>query len=300
MFDLLLQFLALVVLLGGAWFGYRRWVKPHADKTDLPGRGLLMLLVFTFMGGFLGSPFWWFDAAQSFAWDLPPLASRMLASAGWSFAAACFICLGRPTARRVRLVLLLTAVYLAPLVIAVFLFHLNRFNFAAPITYGFFGLAGSITFATVAYLFRQPTILKDEALDSAPSSVMVKAWMGVLVVVMGTWGLALFVTDSGPSALIWVWPGDLLTSRLIGVMLLTIATGAAFSLPRADASRMMLWVTATYGLGVAIASAWSVLEGKPIKESYLIVFGVVFLVSAGMLVRERGGWGTRIERINAD
>jgi hypothetical protein len=300
MVDLFLQLLALVILLGGVWFGYRRWVKPHADKTDLQSRGLLMLIVLTFMGGFLGSSFWWFDAAQSFAWDLPPLASRMLASAGWSFAAACLYCLQRPTVRRVRLVLLLTAVYLAPLVAAVFLFHLDRFNFAAPITYGFFILAGSITVMTVWFLFRQPTILRDDALDSAPSSVTLKGWMGALVVLTGVWGAALFVTDGGPSDLIWVWPGDLLTSRLIGVMLLALASGAAYSLPQADTARAMLWVTATYGLGLAVASAWNALDGKPIKVSYLIAFGIVFLVSAGMLVGERRGAGTRIERINAD
>ena len=42
--------------------------------------------------------------------------------------------------------------------------------------------------------------------------------------VIRTW-----VTDSGPVPFVWVWPGDLLTSRLIGVMLLTIAVGAATS-----------------------------------------------------------------------
>jgi len=287
MIDFLSQLLALVILIGGAWLGYQRWVKPHADKTDLQGRGRLMLIVLTFMGGLLGSPFWWLDARQSFSWDLPPLASRMLASAGLSFTVGCFLCLGRPTVRRVRLVLLLTAAYLAPLVVAILIFHLDRFDFSAPITYVFFLIAASITVGAIWYLFRQPTVVHDNALDSSPSSGAMKVWMGILALLMTLWGLALFLTDNGPSDLIWAWPGDLLTSRLIGVMLLTIAVGAAYSLRFADASRMMSWVTATYGLGLAVASAWNALGGKPIKVSYLVVFGAVFLVSAVLLMAEK-------------
>ncbi|MCL4836227.1 MAG: hypothetical protein KJZ86_27555, partial [Caldilineaceae bacterium] len=37
--------------------------------------------------------------------DLPPLASRILAAAGWSFAVVCLLVLERPTDRRLRLVL---------------------------------------------------------------------------------------------------------------------------------------------------------------------------------------------------
>ena len=105
--------------------------------------------------------------------------------------------------------------------------------------------------------------------------------------VTGLWGLALFLTDRGPSALIWVWPGDLLTSRLIGVMLLAIAAGAAASLRYADMARMMLSMALTYGLGLAAASAWNTLTDKPIQLSYLIVFGLIALGSAAVLMTDR-------------
>ena len=47
--------------------------------------------------------------------------------------------LHRPVPRRMRLVMLMLAVYLAPLPTAP-LFHLDRFDPAAPITYAFFAL----------------------------------------------------------------------------------------------------------------------------------------------------------------
>jgi hypothetical protein len=274
-------------LLGGAALGYRRWIRPRRAALTAPALGLLALLVLTCVGGFLGSPFWWLNAPQSFVWELPPLAARMLASAGWTFAVACFFVLERPTPRRVRLALVMLNVYLAPLVVAVLLFHLNRFDFAAPITYGFFTLAGGIVLAAVWYLFRQPIITSDEARDASPSTALMKVWLGLVAAVMAAWGVALFITDNGPLPLIWVWPGDLLTSRLIAVMLWAIAAGAAFALVRADTARLMLGVTLTYGAGVALASAWNALAGKPIQISYFIAFGVLGLVSATGLAIKR-------------
>jgi hypothetical protein len=283
MIDLTLQFLGFVLLSACVSLGYRRWVRPDADRIGPQGRGLLLLIVLTFSGGLIGSPFWWFAARQSFSWTLPPLASRMLASAGWSFAAACFLCLRRPTMRRVKLILLMTCVYLAPLVAAILLFHLDRFDFGAPVTYAFFLIAGGMSAAVGYFLVRQPVILRDEGLDSMASAAAVRAWLGLLAVMTGVWGLALFASDSGPLPMIWVWPGDVLTSRLIGSMLVTIAAGAAYSLRWADAARMMLYVSALYGLGLAGASAWNLLLDKPAPISYGFAFGAVCVVSASLL-----------------
>ena len=81
-------------LLGGClWLGYRKWVKPHAGSLDFQQGGALLLTLLALTGGFLGSPFWWADQPQSFSWDLPPLASRMLASVGWSFFILCLLAL---------------------------------------------------------------------------------------------------------------------------------------------------------------------------------------------------------------
>jgi hypothetical protein len=87
--------------------------------------------------------------------------------------------------------------------------------------------------------------------------------------------------------LIWVWPGDLLTSRLIAVMLLTIAVGAAYALRYADASKVMLGVIAVYGFGVMVANLWNILANKPVIPSYVAAFGIMFLVSATLLTAER-------------
>jgi hypothetical protein len=246
-----------------------------------------LLIVLTLMGGFIGSPFWWFDVPQSFSWDLPPLAARMLAAAGWSFAMICFLTLERPTARRLRLTLLLAFVYLAPLVVAILLVHLNRFDFTAPITYAFFALAGGMTAVAGWYLRRTPSVLAEAAQDQAPAELGIRLGLSAVAVGLGLWGLALFSTDAGPWPFIWVWPGDLLTSRLIGVMLLAIAVGAAFSARWADAARLISSVGLTYGLGVVAANLWSALAGKPIQFSYVVAFGLIGLGSAWILFRPR-------------
>lgn len=283
--NLLPGLAALILLCGGVAFGYRRWIKPQADDLDFPEQGLLLLIILTMTGGFIGSIFWWFDLAQSFSWDLPPLASRLLAAAGWSFAVACYSVLQRPDSRRVRLILLMLFVYLFPLVIAILRSHLNRFDFSAPITYVFFAIAVSMTLATTWYLLRQPTLVFEQPEDRARSRPVVAAWLRAVAVLMVVWGGALFFADNGPYSWIWVWPGDLLTSRLIAVMLLTIAIGAGAALGNANASRMMLAVTLTYGLGVAAANLWSVIGGKEIKLAYVIVFGLIAVGSAVMMRR---------------
>jgi len=70
-------------------------------------------------------------------------------------------------------------------------------------------------------------------------------------------------------------------------MLLTIAAGSAYSLRHADTARTMLAMVVTYALGLAVASLWNLVAAKPIKPAYLVVFGVIFLVSAALLVWDR-------------
>jgi hypothetical protein len=218
---------------------------------------------------------------------LPPLASRMLASAGWAFGVATLAALHRPVPRRTRLVMLMLAVYLAPLLVTAPLFHLDRFDPAAPITYVFFALVLTMTVAALWYLFEQPVIVPNEPADSLAPTALVARWLGLVAAVTALWGFALFVTDNGFSGLIWVWPGDILTSRLIAVMLLTIAVGAVYALRHADVSRVMLGVIAVYGFGVMLANLWNILAAKPVNPSYVAAFGIMFLVCATLLVAER-------------
>ncbi len=287
MVNLFLNLVALGALLIGLALGYIRWVRPRQATLGFQSTGLMLLLVTTFMGGLLGAPFWWLDLRPSFAWDLPPLASRMLAAAALSFAVVSCMALEAPRRRPVRLVLVLLVVYLAPLVAAALLWHRDRFDLAAPITYGFFIIAGGMTLAAVWYSLRQPIVAPDLALRGDPSAP-VAVWLCLVAGVAGLWGLALFVTDSGPLAFIWAWPGDLLSSRLIGVMLLALAVAALLSLREASTARMVLWLGFTYGAGLALASLWGALARQPVRLSYVVVFGLVALGSAVLLWLERG------------
>lgn len=279
------QALILVTVLGIVAWGYWRWIRLR--EVSIQGKGMLLLTIVTFVGGLVGSVGWWLDDPRSFSWDLPPVASRMLASAGWAFGVATLAALQRPVPHRLRLVMLMLAAYLVPLLVAVPLFHLDRFDPAAPITYGFFALVLSMTVAALWYLFQQPAIVPDEPAGSLPPTPLVGAWLGLVAAVTALWGLALFITDNGLSSLIWAWPGDLLTSRLIAVMLLTIAVGAAYALRYADVSRVMLGMIAVYGFGVTLANLWNILASKPVNPSYVGAFGIIFLVSATLLIAER-------------
>ena len=97
--------------------------------------------------------------------------------------------------------------------------------------------------------------------------------------ISGLWGLALFVTDQGGNPLIWVWPGDLLTSRLIGVMLLAIAAGALYCRRFRDPAHVMLAILSVYSLGLALSSMWNAFMGLPIRLAYLVVFGILGLLA---------------------
>ncbi len=283
--GVLVQVLILLAVSGLVVWGYRRWIRHR--EVGIQGKGMVLLTIVTLVGGLVGSTGWWIDDPRAFSWDLPPVASRMLASAGWAFGVVTIAALQRPVHRRMRLVMLMLTAYLAPLLLTIPLFHLDRFDPAAPITYGFFAIVLSMTVAALWYLFRQPVIVSDEPADSLPPAPPFGAWLGLVATLTALWGLALFITDNGPSGLIWAWPGDLLTSRLIAVMLLTIAVGTVYALRYADVSRVMLGVIAVYGFGVTLANLWNILVSQPVNPSYVAVFGTVFLVSATLLIAER-------------
>ena len=285
--EILVQVAGLCLLLGGMWFGYQQWIRPYDAMLTPPGRGLLILMVATLMGGFIGSPFWWTDQVWSFSWDLPPLASRMLGAAGWSFFVVTLLALRRPTYRRLRLILLLLFVYLVPLTLVILLFHLDRFDFRAPITYGFFAIVIPMDLAATAYLLRQPQIIPDAARDKLPTTMVIQVWLLIVATITALWGIALLVTDNGPSGLIWAWTGDLLTSRLIAVMLLTIAFGALYAFRHAETARMMLSMIVVYSLGLTVAAAWNMLYGLPIKPLYVAVFSIILLVTSVLIKSDR-------------
>jgi hypothetical protein len=278
--TILIQAAGLALLAAGVWLGYRRWVLTRTDLGPAE-RGLLLLLILTCMGGGVGMPVWWADQPWAFSWDLPPLAGRMLAAAAATFVVICTVVLEHPTASRLRLALWLLAAYLVPLVGAILFFHLGSFDASSPVTYAFFCIAGGMSAAAVWFLLRFPSGFPAERSPAKPGP-LVRGWLIGVAAITAVWGLALYLTDSGPIPLIWVWPGDLLTSRLIAAMLFAIAAGAAISLRSADTARLMLVALLTYGLGIVLAILWGALSAAPIQPAYLAVFGAISLGSAAL------------------
>ncbi|MBE7528911.1 MAG: hypothetical protein HND44_20240 [Chloroflexi bacterium] len=120
------------------------------------------IVILTGVGGFVGAFGWWFDVRASFSWDLPPLASRMLAAAAWAFAVGCWQALARPSLPRLRLIIIMLFVYLTPLAAAIVLFHLDRFDWTAPITYAFFVIVLGMVALTIWHLFHPVGIITVE------------------------------------------------------------------------------------------------------------------------------------------
>lgn len=274
--QLFLQILGLLALIVGVALGYQRWIRPYHGQISRHQQSLLLLIVLTGVGGFVGAFSWWFDARASFSWDLPPLASRMLAAAAWAFAVGCWLALARPSLPRLRLIILMLFVYLTPLTAAIVLFHLGRFDWTAPITYAFFVIVLGMVALTIWHLFHPVGIIPTE--NDGPVRGWVRGWLWGTAVFTALWGLALFLTDAGPSTLVWVWPGDLLSSRLIAVMLWTLAAAAVYSLRSTDALRVTLAVMITYGMGVVAANFWNPAALKPLYTLSFALFAVGSLI----------------------
>ncbi len=277
MSDLFFQFMGLFLLVAVVGGGYGLLRRRHPGRLTGAQQTILLLTLLTLAGGFIGAIPWWLDVSVSFAWDLPPLASRLLASAGWAFALACGLALRHPTRRHLRLIMVMLAVYLTPLALAILLFHLDRFDPAAPITYAFFAIVTTLLLPTLWFCWRPVGIIAETPADQRRPKAVVQGWLGLVALLTGLWGVALFVTHQGPSPLLWLWPQDLLASRLIAVMLLTIAAASLYSLRHATLTRTTLAMTLLYGVGGAAAALWNALAGKPIPLAYVIAFGLLAL-----------------------
>ena len=286
--ELLQQLAGLALLVCACWLGWRRWIAPYVHDLHADGMGMLLLAVLAITGGLIGSPFWWMGDPSSFSWTLPPLAGRLLGAAGFSFAViGCYVLESRQQ-QLVRAYIVMLAVYLAPLVAAILLFHLDRFDWSAPITYAFFIVAGGMAAAALWYLVRRTTLGK--GFQDAPAEqlpIFMRSWLWLVALVMGLWGLAMFVYPSGPWPQVWVWPQDPLTSRLIATMLLTLCAGALMGLRSVAMARMSLWMFATYGTGAAAACFCNLTQGKPVPAAYATAFCALAVVSLALLIQVR-------------
>lgn len=280
--DILVQFLGLAALVAGVIFGYLRWIR-RREPLNLAQRLLLLVLITVLVGGVIGATGWWADDPRSFAWDLPPLASRMLGAAAVAFAPVCIAALEQPVYGRIRLALLMIVVYLLPLVVAIKFFHLDRFDFSAPITYGFFIIVAVLTLLSLWFLYRQPMIQAETAADRKSASPIVRLWLWIVAVITLAWGVALMIADAGPIAGVWAWPGDLLTSRLIGAMLLTLGAASAYSASNRERAGIALVTLLVYGVLVALANVWNSFAGRPVNAVYVSAFAIMAVMSVVLL-----------------
>lgn len=272
------QLVGLMLLLAGVGLSWLVWGMPRSDRLDRAGKLLILTLVIAMVGGFAGAPFWWLDYPPSFPWDLPPLASRMLAAAAVSFGLAGLLVLQRPTTPAIRLYLTMLGVYLTPLVAVILLRHLNRFDWGEPITYAFFLLAGPLALSSLWHLVRRtPGPMAEEA-DVRPSEVCRNALL-IIAMLSGIWGLAIFIVPAGPISAIWIWPDDALTSRLIATMLLTIAAMCLMARDAARLAMLALAILAVYGAGVALAGAMNAFSVKPLPIAYMAGLGSIAVIA---------------------
>lgn len=284
MVVLLEQIGALILLCCGLAFGWHRWIRPYRKELDAQALGMMMLAILAVAGGAFGSPFWWMDYPASFSWTLPPLAARLLAAAGASFAVTGWYALEQRREDLVRSYVAMLAIYLAPLVAAIVLLHLGRFDWRAPITYAFFVVAGGMALAALWHVARE-TKLGPSYQARAERAVLriVRTWLYLIAAVTGLWGLALFVHPQGPLPQIWVWPQDALTSRLIASMLLTLCVAATLGLRSLAQARMSLWMFVVYGIGAAAACFWNLAAGKAVPPFYAAVFSMLGPISLALL-----------------
>ncbi len=279
----MLVLLALVILLASIAIGYVAWIKPLESELDVRSKAALLFIVLTLFGAFWGSMPWWFDADASFAWDLPPLASRMLGAAGFAFVVGCLFTLVKPSYDKLRLMLVMIGVYMLPITAAILAFHLDRFDFGEPVVWGFFPLVVIMCSATMYFLVNTP-VIGQRPTATADQQAPIRIWLVAVATITLLWGFALFVTDDGFSKDIWAWPGDLLSSRLIAVMLLTLASAAIFAIVYPSTSRMALSVIAVYGLAGSLANIWQDFLDKPVNHDYVGVLGLIGVVSCLLLV----------------
>jgi hypothetical protein len=281
---LLEQFAGLFLMLALLALGWWRWIAPYRAHLNNQGLGLLVLAVLTVVGGLVGSPFWWIDDPNSFSWALPPLAGRLLGAAGFAFAITGCYALEQRKQQLIRSYIVMLAVYLAPLVAAILLFHLDRFDWRAPITYAFFVVAGGMAVAALWHLGRGTTLSKDfqDAIVQRVPSAM-RTWLWFVAIVSGAWGAAMFIYPSGPWPQIWVWPQDPLTSRLIATMLLTLCAAALVAIQSVAQARMSLWMFVAYGFLAALGCIQNLVAAKPVPIAYAAFFCALGAISAAFL-----------------
>ncbi len=258
--------LAALLMIVAGFLAHRRW-----RRAEVGGGFARLVLIVVTVGAILGAPMWWLGLPSAFPWILPPLAGRLLAAASIAFAVLGIAVLERPSPARVGLHALAVEVYLAPLVVVIVLRHLDRFDWARPVTWAFFAIAGFLVIGAAPLVGRLGVA---RTAPDRPEMILLAASGAVLAV----FATALFVVPAAPWPSLFAWAGDPLSSRLLAVMPATLAaTFLAAARDRrlvGDAGLLAL----VYGLGVAAAVAVNAFAGKPVPLAYVGLFALAALV----------------------
>lgn len=228
------------------------------------------------IGGLIGATAWGQNLPYAFAWALPPMAARFLAVAAVAFGVVALRAAWIGSVGHLRMIAVILLTYLGPLAGAVVLLHLDRFNPASPTTYVFFVIVAGMLAAAFLAMIRLP--YDERGLSSG--------MLGLLGGLAGLWGLVLFAWPAGPWPLIWPWPQDPLTTRLIAAMFLTIAAACLFAEGRAE-RRTAYILCIIYGAGIALVVSLALWTGKPGSWAYLTFWTFVAIVAVRGLVSER-------------
>jgi hypothetical protein len=255
------QYTAFVILIVGMFVGNRILAK--RERTPSAARAERVVLL-TMLGGFLGAPFWWSGDPDAFAWTLAPLAGRFLGAAGIAFGVACFMVLRKPDTRQYRLVGWMLAAYMAPLAVAIVLFHGNGLDMSKTASWGFVLIVTVLLIGSAWLLVTQKEMVADH-----PPSVFSEWVLTKIGTIAGLWGAALYVWPDGPASSVWLWAKDPLTSRLIASMFMTIAIATLIGHGHARSAEIVLATTVVYASGICLGVAASFIAGKPVPLGYM-------------------------------
>lgn len=253
----------------------------QALQSRSPRQGVQRLARAALLGaglaGLIGAPAWITGAAHAFPWDLPPLAARILAAAGLAYALGFALMLWAGTAGALRLGAWMLLIALLPLVLAIWGWHLDRIDLSDPLTLALAALAILLILAAALALLRLP--YNQRGLPGRADTA--------IALVAGLWGLLLFAWPAGPLVLLWPWPDDPLTTRLIAALLLALAAACALAEGR-DERRIALWTALAQGAGTAAAAAPS-LPAAPAFPLAALGTAIALTAAWGLLTDRRAG-----------
>lgn len=273
---------AAIVLAAVVYATLKRW-RFDASKGGMPmstgGRCAIITMTF---GGLLYAPFWWFDVDSSFAWDLPPVGSRLLAASGLAFGIAGLATMIWPSPRRLRLLLVMIAVGLGSIFVVTMLFHLRSFNFDRISSWVFVVATGGLAVLAGTELLR--------SYSGSPGlrtkrfgNPLLPLWLVLVGITMVGWSLALFLAPDTLFPAVFLWPDDARTSRLVAAMLLAVGISALLAMNDVGSGRLALLFAGVFGVGVVGAISLNSASSFSTPMLYIVAIGGIGMVSLAFL-----------------